>query len=423
MTQAKSVIVLGAGMVGTTAALALRDRGYDVVLVDRNAPGNEASFGNAGIIQGEAREPYALPRDLSSLGRIAFKLDNAVDWDFRGLWRQAPALLSYFNNSTTKRHRRASQIYSELVRRASADHAPLIEASGSERLIRRDGYRLVFRDAASFDLAAGKAEEWRERYGIRFRAEDEKALAAAEPALKRRLGGAIHWKDAWTCSDPGALVKAYALLLQRNGGELLAADVLSVIPQSSGWLVNTSAGALEAAHVVVALGSWSPALVKPLGYSIPMVHKRGYHMHFGYVAEDKAARLDLPLIDAAVGAVYSPMGSGLRIATGADLSTNGGDAMPKQLRYAHARASELLNLGQPLETSAWRGVRPCMPDMLPVVGQASGHPGLWFDFGHGHQGFTLGPTTGALLAAAMSGDLDPIAALSPSRLQPGLGRT
>lgn len=80
---------------------------------------------------------------------------------------------------------------------------------------------------------------------------------------------------------------------------------------------------------------------------------------------------------------------------------------PSQLNLAVAAARGLFDLGEAVEATPWRGVRPCMPDMLPVIGPASRHRGLWFNFGHGHQGFTLGPTTAALLAEAMTGEASP----------------
>lgn len=406
------IIVLGAGMAGVGAALALQARGHDVALLDRTAPGSETSYGNAGVIQGEAHEPYALPRDPRTLWRIAWKRDNAVDWDVRGLWRAAPSLLPYWLHSAPGRHLRISQAYSAIIRRATRDHAPLIAAAGAEPLIRREGYRMVFRDAASFDDLSHKAEQWKHAYGVDHVIEDSDILAAAEPALKRRLAGAIHWRDAWTCSDPGGLVKAYANLFRTRGGGQIAAETLGIEPLSAGWRVLTSTGPIEAEHLVVALGPWSPQFLEPLGYRIPMIRKRGYHMHF--TPSDAQPRL--LMIDAEASAVYAPMRAGLRIATGADLSGNRKEDMPRQLRRARALASELFDLGEPVENAPWSGVRPCMPDMLPVVGAAPRHRGLWFDFGHGHQGFTLGPTTGELLAGLLSGDADPVALpLSPSR--------
>jgi D-amino-acid dehydrogenase len=404
--MAREIVVLGAGMVGTSAALALQARGYDVVLLDRAAPGSETSYGNAGFIQGEAFEPYALPRDIATLWGIACKTDNSVDWDVLGLWSLAPSLFTYWRNSAPARHRRTSLGYAALIRRALDDHARWIAASDSEGMMQRGGYRLIFRDPAALEAQARKAEQSRALYGVRYDVEDRVALAAAEPALRRPLAGAIHWHDTWTCSDPGALVKAYARLFARQGGTLLDAEFRGLQPSGKGWRVDSSAGAIDTEHVVVALGPWSPQALAPLGYRIRMVRKRGYHMHFDYPRTGTNRQLTLPIIDADMGAVYAPMRAGLRIATGADLSAGAAADVPRQLRRAHAAACELLDVGPPLDEAAWSGVRPCLPDMMPLVGAAPRHPGLWFNFGHGHQGFTLGPTTGNLLAGIIAGDPD-----------------
>ena len=90
------VLVLGAGMVGTCTALHLQQRGHAVVLVDRRAPGLETSFGNAGLIQREAVEPYAFPREPSHLLRVALRQGAEVHWQWGGVWQMAGALWRYF---------------------------------------------------------------------------------------------------------------------------------------------------------------------------------------------------------------------------------------------------------------------------------------------------------------------------------------
>ena len=150
---------------------------------------------------------------------------------------------------------------------------------------------------------------------------------------------------------------------------------------------------------VVALGPWSPDLLTRFGYRFPMVRKRGYHRHFS-----GGGRLEQPLQDPTFGYVVAPMARGLRITTGAELSGRSVSATPIQLERAEAAARQLLDLGEPVEKEPWSGIRPCMPDMLPVIGPAPKHKGLWMHFGHGHQGFTLGPATGRLLAEMMSGE-------------------
>ena len=406
----QSAIVLGGGMVGVSSALHLRRRGWSVALVDRKEPGQETSYGNAGIIQSEAVRPYPMPRDLTSLARIATGRTNDVRYRLASLSHHVEPLLRYWWHSAPKRHREAIAAWARLIAYATPEHDVLIREAHADNLVRRAGYRLLHRDAAELQLAIKTAEENERQYGVKFRVLSGSELAKAEPLLRDDLPGAIHWLEPWTVSDPGGLVSAYARLFQRLGGSILRGDARTLRQASSGWSIDTISGRVDAASVVIALGPWSPDLLRTFGYHVPLVRKRGYHMHYR-----GGSSLDLPLVDTARGYAMAPMARGIRITTGAELTGPDAPATPIQLAHAEAAARQLLDLGEPVEPEPWYGTRPCTPDMLPVLGMAPRHRGLWMNFGHGHQGFTLGPATGRLLAEIMNGEAPSLDA-SPYRL-------
>jgi D-amino-acid dehydrogenase len=140
-------------------------------------------------------------------------------------------------------------------------------------------------------------------------------------------------------------------------------------------------------------------LIRTLGYRFPLFIKRGYHQHY-----TSSAPLRQPLLDAERGYVLAPMQRGLRLTTGAEFAPLDAPSTPVQLAKAEAMAREWVDLGPPLPEPPWLGARPCTADMLPVMGPAPRHPGLWFNFGHAHQGFTLGPVAGRLLAEMVNGE-------------------
>ncbi|WP_372833261.1 NAD(P)/FAD-dependent oxidoreductase [Puniceibacterium confluentis] len=395
------VLVLGAGMAGLGAALALQARGYDCTVLDRVGPGQETSHGNAGILQSEASEPYALPRAPLTLLRMALGKDNAVALDPLALPGQAAALARYWWASQPGRHAATTVLYRQLISEAIPAHAPLIAAAGADGLVQRDGYWEVYRTGRIFEAAERAARRMAQLYAQPYTVFDGDALRHAEPALRSRLAGAILWTGPWRVTDPGGLVQAYARLFEKRGGRIVIGDATTLQRQGAGW----RAGGYAAERVVVALGPWSPALLRQFGYHVPMVAKRGYHMHF-----NAAHGLRRSVVDAEHSLVLSPMRQGLRLATGAELSRRAA-ACPRQLRRGERAARELLDIGQPVEKVAWSGIRPCLPGMLPLVMQARNHNGLWLHFGHGHQGFTLGPATGERLARAMSGDASAVAGL------------
>jgi D-amino-acid dehydrogenase len=388
-------------MVGTCSALHLAQRGFQVLLVDRQAPGRETSYGNAGIIQREAVLPYAFPRDLRKLLGVAFKRGGDVNYHLAALPGLAAPLARYWHHSGPARYPAIAQAYTRLIEHATREHEPLIAAAGAHDLVRRDGYLHLFRDGAALQAAVAEAEALQRSHGLRHAVLDGAALAAAEPALRQRLPGAIHWQDPWSVSDPGELVARYAGHLHALGGRFLQAEATGLQASGSSWVVRTAKGPLEAEHCVLALGPWADGgLLAPLGYRLPLFVKRGYHRHLsGGPAPQR------PLYDIARGLVIAPMRQGVRITTGAEFAQRDAADTPWQLARAEAAARELLHLPQAVEPKPWRGARPCTVDMKPIIGPAPRHRGLWFNFGHAHQGFTLGPVSGRLLAELMSGEV------------------
>lgn len=396
------ILVLGAGMVGVGAALALQARGQSVTLLEKRAPGEETSYGNAGIIQTEAAEPLAMPRDLISLWNIASGRTNDVVWHLAAMPEYLRPLLRYYLNSAPARHHVQAQTWCHLTRRASDDHAPLIAAAGVENLIRHTGFRNAYRDGRSFEKEVHIAERIGREYGVPFTALDGDALAREEPGLKLKMAGAVHWTGSWTCRSPGDLVKAYAQLFVSRGGRQVSGDAMTLAQDGAGWRCESADGQISAEQVVVALGPWSAALVAKFGYRVPLFRKRGYHWHLQPGSGPK-----LSFLDSANGAFLAVMNAGIRVTTGAEITGFSAPPCRRQIDRGIVAARELFDLGPTVEPAPWYGSRPCLPDMLPLVGPAPRHKGLWFDFGHAHQGFTLGPTTGILLADQMTGGPNP----------------
>ena len=114
--------------------------------------------------------------------------------------------------------------------------------------------------------------------------------------------------------------------------------------------------------------------------------------------------LNHAVLDVDGGYLVAPMAQGLRLTTGAEFAPRDAPPTPFQLNAVEPLARETFPLGARIDAEPWLGRRPCLPDLLPVIGPAPRHPGLWFDFGHQHHGFTLGPITGQLLAQMMTGE-------------------
>lgn len=402
MAEQADVIVLGAGMVGVSAALHLQKRGRDVILIDKHElAGEETSYGNAGLIECASVFPYAFPREFSQILRYSLNRAAHVRYRLADLPVFLPWLARYFVASAPDRALRSAMAVLPLIQRSLAEHEALIAEADVPELLRRSGWIKLFRSDSSLTIAVGDLRRAR-KYGVEGEVLDAKAIAAREPALTGDFAGGIHFPAPGFVPDPGGLAKAYAALFKRNGGRFVVGDARTLEQTSAGWRVAGPDGAATAPEVVVALGPWSDLVFGPLGYSIPLAVKRGYHLH---LKPRGNAVLNHPVLDSDMGYLLAPMNRGIRLTTGVEFARRDAPPTPIQIERALPRARGLFPLGEAIDAKPWMGARPCLPDMLPVIGKAPRHPGLWFDFGHQHHGLTLGPVSGRLLAEMMTGEM------------------
>jgi D-amino-acid dehydrogenase len=395
------VLVLGAGMVGVSAALHLQQRGRDVILVDRHElAGEETSHGNAGLIECASVFPYMFPRDFRQILRYAVNHAPQVRYQLSDLPGFLPWLVRYYLASSRERALHSALAELPLIRRSLIEHEALIAEAGVPELLRRTGWIKLFRSDATLANAVAELERAKQ-YGVAGEVLDANAIAAREPHLTGEFTGAVYLPAPGFVPDPGGLAKAYAALFKRKGGRFRVGDARTLQQDAGGWRLAGPDGAMVAREAVVALGPWSDQVFRPLGYAIPLGVKRGYHLH---LAPHGNAVLHHPVLDTDLGYLLAPMNRGIRLTTGVEFARRDAPPTPFQLQRSLPRARQLFPLGEAVDAKPWVGARPCLPDMLPVIGRAPRHAGLWFDFGHQHHGLTLGPATGRLLAEMMTGE-------------------
>lgn len=393
------VIVLGAGIVGTSAALQLAKRGLAVTLIDRGGPGEETSYGNTGVIGGAGVFPTAFPSQFSRLLAVALKRSSEANYHWSALPRLLPYLLAYRAASTPRRMEEIARVMRPLMARSLAEHEVLMQEAGALGYLRKTGWLTVYRNAGRFAEVAPELELAQE-LGARSQVLTREATLALEPNLAPIFHGAVFWPDLASLSNPLAVTRAYAARFAALGGVFVNGDARLLHRQGSGWRVDTKEGAIDAPQAVVALGIWTPDVLEPLGIRLPLGIKRGYHRHFKPRGNASITR---PVLDLENGYVVTPMEQGLRLTTGAEFADRDAPPTPVQFDRLMPAASALYPLGERADDVTWMGRRPMFADSTPVVGAAPGQGGLWLDYGHGHYGLTLGPVTGRLLADMVTG--------------------
>ena len=392
-------IVLGAGIVGTSVALHLAKRGLAVALLDRRAPGEETSYGNAGIIEGNVVFPPAFPSDPLAVLRVALKRATEANYHLSFLPQVAPWLLAFRAHSSPQRLLETSRAMRPMYAAALPEHEALLAEAGATRYLRKNGWLKLFRGDQSFaklDRELALAKE----YGIPYRALDTEGARELEPSLTPVFRHAVHWEGVASVSNPLAVTQAYAARFAALGGVMMRGDARSLHRADGQWRIDTAEGPVDAGQAVVTLGAFAPDLLAPLGIKLPLGIKRGYHRHYKGAGNAALAR---PVLDADVGYCLAPMEQGVRLSTGAEFAARDAPPTPVQFDRLLPKAKGLFPLGEPVEATPWMGSRPCFPDSRPVIGRAPGQAGLWLAYGHAHWGLTLGPATGRLIAEMMTG--------------------
>ncbi|PCJ92333.1 MAG: amino acid dehydrogenase [Hyphomicrobiales bacterium] len=412
-TNPYDVMVLGAGIVGVSSALELQSRGIATILVDQQSPGLGASFGNSGVIQREAVMPYAMPRDFKTLFTTLMGQNTAARLHLTALPGLLPFFARYWWYSSQENHRKQATSYATLIERCVDAYEHQISGTGAKQYLKPQGILAGFRDDKSFRAAKDEAEYAASHFGIKTSyLENETAIQQAIPHIKNIFSGMVRYHDSITVSDPHALLTELFKKFKILGGEFAKANAFALARAGETYSLIGDSDLVTAKHAVIALGAHAPELTRKFGLKIPMGIKRGYHVHF---EQDPQAPLEATFADEKYGFVLTPKAEGIRLTTGAEFAGLLAAPTPKQLEQVIPIAQKLHPLGARIEKTPWMGLRPCMPDMLPIISNMPGHDNLWCAFGHGHQGLTLGPITGVLIADLVMGqqpsiDLAPFAA-------------
>ena len=400
----RRVAVIGAGIVGTSIALALRKRGADVTLVDHDEPGRGCSFGNSGAVSPASVAPMAMPGVLASVAGMLLDAESPLYLPWRYLPRALPWLVRFVASARPAVVAASAAKLAAIHAGALDAHEAMTRELGVPELFLRRGHLHLYPDAQSL---AKDDDGWRmrEQYGFKAERLDRAGIAALEPGVSQRYQVGMYLADHATILNPFRYVQAMARAFAAAGGRIVRSSVSGLQFRDGQWLLRAAGEADGRAFddAIVAAGAWSRELLAPLGVHLSLETQRGYHLQFeggGDVVSRTVVLADRKVF-------VTPMEEGLRV--GGTVEIGGLHAPPDERRAAVLGriARETFRGLDQLPTRTWMGHRPCMPDSVPVVGPAPGHRGLWLATGHGHLGLTDSLNTAQRIADALLGAATP----------------
>jgi D-amino-acid dehydrogenase len=411
----RSVLVIGAGIVGLSVALRLQLDGYDVTIVDAQEPMKGCSAGNAGCLSEANIFPPMTPEMLLQVPKLLLSSDGPLVIRPSYVAQMMPWLGLAAKALRASERERIISAMASITSRAIASFDDLVAASGASDLLAAQGLLVAFKSATSLESRAQRLPVWKQ-YGIqveRLGASDTRDLA---PALHEEMAGGLFFSRSGQCKEPYLLGIRYLERLKRGGGKLIRAKVISVARDSEGRAkVATTGGELSAGHIVVCAGYQSKALLQSLGQNVPLASERGYHL----MLPNAGIGLNLPVIFGEPYFAATPMLNGIRLAGTAEFARFDAPANLGRARMLYRQARSYLPGISDANAYSWLGVRPTFPDGMPAIGVVDDCPEVLYAFGHSHNGLTLSAITAKCIAALMSGEaIDiPIHEMSLRRFQ------
>ncbi|MEH6834137.1 MULTISPECIES: NAD(P)/FAD-dependent oxidoreductase [Falsihalocynthiibacter] len=403
----QDAVVVGAGVVGLSIALAAQARGLTVRVIDREGPSAGASAGNAGAFAFPEILPLASPKVmrkapkwlLDPLGPLSIPPQYAL--------KIAPWMYRFWRASWPAEVRASTVALTELNAISKRALKPFLRDNGLMDMLHHDGQLLVYEGRSEFE-ASLPGWKVREDADIPFRHLIGDEIAEVQPGLHARFTHATFTPEWYSISDPKLYTLALAEQFRAKGGEIVIAEATSLVDGG----VQTSVGKMTG-KIVLAAGAFSHHLARTGGVKIPLETERGYNTTLPPDAVDLRCHVTF----GGHGFVISKLTTGIRVGGAVEL---GGLKLPPNYKRAEALLTKAKQFMPALKTTGgtqWMGFRPSLPDTLPALGPLPGRPDVICAFGHGHLGLTQSAGTAEIIADLLVGkapamDLSPF---SPAR--------
>jgi D-amino-acid dehydrogenase len=399
----RSALVIGGGIIGQSIALRLQSRGISTILVDP-AAARPASWGNAGHIAVEQVDPLASWATIRSFPRRLFLRGGALGLPPGDVRAWLPFALRLVLASGPRRFSAGRTALTGLLGKAIPAWRALLALASASDLLKEDGHFVAWESEAT---ARDGARRWKaaDTGTATVRDADADELARLRALGTAPLAGAVRFSGSGQISDLGDLAERMTAAFRAAGGSVSVGSVFQLNPAEDGVTALLADGsALHADIAVVAGGARSAALMRPHGFTVPLIAERGYHIQ----SADTDWPADMPpVVYEDRSMIVTRFRSGLRAASFVEFGRF--ESKPDTRKWARLRQHvTALGLSFTMPGREWIGARPTLPDYLPAIGRSRRHPRLLYAFGHQHLGLTLAAITAEAIAALATGDTPPV---------------
>ncbi len=412
--QKADVLVVGGGMMGVCTAYYLAERGSKAMLVEKGEVGAGCSNANAGLLVPGHSMPLATPGIIAKGIRwmlnpeSPFYIKARIERDlFSWLWT--------FRHSCHSEKMHQSMDYLCQLNSASKQLFEELADRGLRFFFEKKGLLIVCKTKSNLEAAVQEVKD-KEKLKIPATILSKERLLEMEPALSDDVAGGVHFPQDGHI-DCHQFLTAIAEQARARGAKIITRTEVIGWEKDRGKIkkIMTTRGEISAEQIVLAAGAWSAPLVKELGLRLPIQAAKGYSLSYKKPSNSPA----MPMILSETKVAVTPLPGILRLGgtlelAGMDLRINRRrveaimKTAPNYLRGIKAEEMELVEL--------WRGLRPCSPDGVPLLGRCERYNNLVVASGHAMQGVSLGPITGKLVSQILSGE-KPMIDVGPMKVE------
>ncbi|MTI15879.1 FAD-binding oxidoreductase [Rhodobacteraceae bacterium RKSG542] len=408
-----SVAVVGAGIVGVSAAIWLQRAGHDVTLIDREGAAAGASAGNGGVLAACAVVPVTAPGLIKNIPSMVLDRNSPLFLKYGYLPKMAGWAMKYLSHANARDCARTAKGLAQLLPDSLREHQGLAEGTAAARYIKPSSYYYLYADEAA---ASKDAFAWslRADAGIKTKSLQGEAVKAALPDFNGAGDFAIAMDGHGSIADPKAYVETLAAHALGNK-KLVKAKLQDLRENEDGTvtLALEGEGNKTFDRVLIATGAQSRLLQDLLGCSIPVETERGYHLDL----YEPSFMPDAPVMVAGAKFVITPMEGRIRLAGTIEFAGLEAEASDKPIELLKRQVKAILPGLTWRGEVPWMGHRPAPTDSLPLLGRVPGKRNTFIATGHHHVGMTAGPKSGRLMAQLIAGEVPDVdlTAFDPAR--------
>ena len=395
----KSIVIVGAGIVGISAAIWLQRDGHKVTIIDKEGPAAGASFGNAGVVASSSITPITMPGLIKTAPKMLFSPNEPLFLRWSYLFNVLPFLLKYLKHANTQSVERIADGLTQLLKDSPEQHRQLSAGTPAEKFLTIDDYLFGYESKSDYEKSSFL---WKIRrdHGYKSKELDAEALGEYDSVLKGRFGYGLLCENHGQINDPGEYVKALADHFVEQGGEIFQQELVGFDIQNGNCVgIKTIDRTMVADRYILATGAWSSLWQDSLGVSIPLEAERGYHIEF----VNPSITLRTPVMVAAGKFVIHSMVGRLRCAGVVEFGGLDAPAAKAPLNLLKKKMKELFPDLTYDSVNEWLGHRPATTDSLPIIGKSPNANNVFLGYGHHHVGLTGGPKTGRWLSQLATG--------------------